>query len=610
MPLADSEDMPGSSSFAPGDADPGAGPDATGVDAAVDAEVEALAVELWQFGEADARTALDRAASALAGALAAGAPPRSVGRLRTTVGHLLIRLVEPRRAERELRAAVDELCAAGDEDGLARALGRLALLEMTTGATHEGLVTGRRAVALALQRGLDGVAMTALANIGASLLDMGDPLGAIEHLARALELADDAERRADVAHVLGNLAEAFVAVGDLPAAERYAALAVRTADQDSSPAARLVGRLVLAQAHQARGDHGAVVAMTMEIEDVCARTGHAVALPAARALRMASLRALGRPAEAVAVAEAAGDDQVAPGARSLLRERLLAHLELGDHDAVRADADRVLSYADPRSPVRATAHEALAEVARRVGDHAEEAAQLRLALEVTRAAHHEESTRRNLAIRSRAEVTRAEYDAAEHRRRSSELQRELAAAERHQADLEANESDRADLIAHLERLADEDPLTALPNRRRLERALADAPAYLPPESSFALIDVDHFKGVNDRYGHIVGDRVLSRLARLFTRGTRPTDLVARVGGEEFAVLMADDVDHTSSALERLRGVVADEHWGDLAPGLQVTVSIGIVPLAPGVTLTEALERADRPLYAAKQGGRNRVVVGS
>lgn len=604
MPLTDSEAMAGSHPSASGER-------AAASDGDRDAALEALATDLWQLGEADAPTALARASSALAGAVAAGAPRRSIGRLRTTIGHLLIRLVEPRRAERELRAALDELTQSGDEDGQARCLGRLALLEMTTGATHEGLVSGRRAVALALSRGLDGVAMTALANIGASLLDMGDPLGAIEHLAQALELADDAERRADVAHVLGNLAEAFVAVGDLPAAERYASLAVRTADQDTSPTARLVGRLVLAQAHHARGDHEAAVAMTREIEEVCARTGHAVALPAALALRMASLRALGRPAEAVAAADLiVDDDQPAPGARALLRERLLAHLELGDDDAVRLDAERVLAYTDARSPVRATAHEALAEVARRHGDHATEAAQLRLALDVTRAAHQEESSRRNLAIRSRAEVTRAEYDAAEHQRRTSELQRELAAVEqRHHADLLATESDRSDLIAHLERLADEDPLTGLPNRRRLERALEEAPGYLPPEASFALIDVDHFKGVNDRYGHIVGDRVLGRLARLFTRGTRPTDLVARVGGEEFAVLLADDVDHTSSALERLRGVVADEHWGDLAPGLQVTVSIGIVPLSPGTSLTEALERADKPLYAAKDGGRNRVVVG-
>jgi diguanylate cyclase len=124
----------------------------------------------------------------------------------------------------------------------------------------------------------------------------------------------------------------------------------------------------------------------------------------------------------------------------------------------------------------------------------------------------------------------------------------------------------------------------------MERALREAPAYLPAEASFALIDVDHFKDVNDRYGHIVGDRVLARLAGMFTRGTRPTDLVARVGGEEFAVLLAD------------------EHWGDLAPGLGVTVSIGIVPLHPGESLTVALERADRPLYEAKRGGRNRIAV--
>ncbi len=604
MPLTDSEGMPASPPNAMGDRVP-ASPE-------VDA-LDALAADLWQAGEEDGHAALAAVDAALAEALAAGAPLRSVGRLRTTLGHLLIRLVEPRRAERELRTAATELEAADDRDGLARCLGRLALLQMTTGATHEGLLTGRQAISLALERGLRGVAMTALANIGAGLLDMGDPLGAIEHLAQALDLADEAERRADVAHVLGNLAEAFAAVGDLPAAERYAELAVQTADQDSSPAARLVGRLVLAQTHQARGDHHAAVVMSLEIEELCARTGYALARPGALAIRMASLRALGRPAEAVAAADAlAGepDERAGVGFRSIVRERLLANLDLGADDAVQVDAAQVLSYADDHSPVRAVAHEALAAVARRAGDHLEEADQLRRALAVTRAAHLEESKRRNLAIRSRAEVTRAEYDAAEHRRRTSQLQLELDTVEAHHADLVAAESNRADLIAHLERLADEDPLTGLPNRRRMERALIEAPSYLPPEASFALIDVDHFKSVNDRYGHIVGDRVLARLARLFTRGTRPADLVARVGGEEFAVLLADEVGKTAYALERLRGVVADEHWGDLAPGLQVTVSIGIVPLRPGEPLVVALERADRPLYDAKASGRNQVVVGT
>ena len=575
-----------------------------------------LAAELWSAGDDDLRTALARAerlVDAAAAASDAGAAPTvGVARLRTTLGHLLIRSVQPTRAERELRAAATDLEALGDRPWLARCLGRLALLQMTTGAAEVGLRTGQQAVALALAEGVPGVAVVTLANMGAALLDMGDPLGAIEHLAEALSMADDADRRADVALVLANLAEAFQTVGDLASAERYAELAVVTADQDTAGSARLVGRLVLAGTYQARGEHEAAAAMAAEAEQLCVDTGLAIARPQALLIRMASLRALGRPAEAVAAADAvsvATGDEPSFGLRSVLRERLLANLDLGVHDAVHTDAAAVLAYADTHSPLRSVAHEALAEVARRTDDHQAEAVHLRAALEAVRAAHHEETKRRNLAIRSRAEVARAELDAAEHRRRTNQLQRALDAVERDRADLLAVDATRTHLIAHLEQLADEDPLTGLPNRRRMERAVRDAPHYLPAASSFALIDVDHFKQVNDRYGHMVGDRVLARLARMFTKGTRPTDLVGRVGGEEFAVLLADDVDHTVAALERLRGVVADEQWGDLAPGLLVTVSIGVVPFQPGETLGAALQRADGPLYEAKRAGRNRVAFG-
>lgn len=573
-----------------------------------------LLAELWYDADGDGHDALARVEAALAVAASdrtGASDPADQARLRTIVGHLLIRMVEPRRAEAELRTAAGVLEEVGDDVWLARCLGRLALVELTTGATHEGFRHGERAVALALQHDLPGVAMTALANVGAALVHMSDPLGAIERLAEALNLADRADRQADVAHVLGNLAEAFIAIGDLPAAERYAELAVKTADQDTSTAARVIGRVVLASAHQARGDHAAAVATAEEADALGVRTGYAILRPQTMLVRMGSLRALGRPAEAVAVA---AEMAFEPGSRallsqrSILRERLLAHLDLGDDDAVRRDAALVLADAEPYSPTRAAAHEALAEVARRAGDHAEEAEQLRRALAVTRAAHTEEGKRRNLAIRSRAEVARAEYDAAEHRRRTVQLQRALDTLERDRDDLLAAESDRSTLIAQLERLADEDPLTGLPNRRRMERALADAPHYLPAASSFALIDVDHFKHVNDRYGHIVGDRVLARLARLLTRGTRPTDLVARVGGEEFAVLLADDVARTAQALERVRGVIAAETWDDLAPGLHVTVSIGLVPLHLGESLTAVLERADVPLYEAKRNGRDQVAV--
>lgn len=606
--MADSGDMGGNSIDAEADAAP-SGSDTTR-SIVIDASV---ASALWVAGDEDLPGALERATALVAATTELGTDDAvGLARVRATLGHLLLLANDPARAAVELRAAARVLEGAGDDGWLARALGRLAMAETLAGHPTEGLRTAERAVTLANAAGEPGVALLTLSTMGATLLDLGDPLGAIEQLAAALALADEAERRADVALVLAHLAEAFQAVGDLPAAERYAELAVVTADQDTAANARFIGRLVLATTHQARGDHEAAIAAARAAEELSRSLRLATVRPQALLVRMGSLRALGRSAEAVAAADAyLADGEPGGGAspRAVVRERLLANLDLGADDAVIADAELILGETESSSPMHALAYEALAEVARRKGDHRAEAHHLRRALDAVRSSHQEETTRRNLAIRTRAEVARAELAAAEQRRRTNQLQRAVEALERDRADLLATEAHRAGLIATLERLADEDPLTGLPNRRRMERAMDEARATMVGEVSFALVDVDHFKQVNDRFGHPVGDRVLARLARLFARGTRPTDVVARVGGEEFAILMADGVDRTVGAVERLRAIVADEHWDDLAGGLSVTVSVGIVPLTPGEPLEVAMGRADAPLYEAKAAGRNRVAVG-
>lgn len=165
------------------------------------------------------------------------------------------------------------------------------------------------------------------------------------------------------------------------------------------------------------------------------------------------------------------------------------------------------------------------------------------------------------------------------------------------------------------RLASEDALTGLPNRRALD-------AWLPPALARAargqplavlLIDADHFKAVNDHHGHATGDAVLRQLGRLLRASCRYDDLPVRLGGEELLLALPDTGAAAAlDAAERLRAVVADHAWGDLVPGLTVTVSIGVAvsTAVPTATLSAEtlLSLADDRLYAAKRGGRNRVVA--
>jgi diguanylate cyclase len=158
----------------------------------------------------------------------------------------------------------------------------------------------------------------------------------------------------------------------------------------------------------------------------------------------------------------------------------------------------------------------------------------------------------------------------------------------------------------------EDQLTGLANRRRVDRELPAQLAWARERNEpmcIALADLDHFKLVNDRHGHAVGDDVLRGVARLFMENTRGADLVARIGGEEFlVVLAATPIETAQEICERLRLAVAAHDWSHLAERLHVTVSIGLCETAVSADVRDLLARADALLYAAKRGGRNRVVA--
>jgi diguanylate cyclase (GGDEF)-like protein/PAS domain S-box-containing protein len=170
-------------------------------------------------------------------------------------------------------------------------------------------------------------------------------------------------------------------------------------------------------------------------------------------------------------------------------------------------------------------------------------------------------------------------------------------------------SERKVFEAELTRLAVTDPLTGVWNRRHAMEALAidlsEARRYGMP-MSIVLLDIDHFKGVNDTCGHQAGDRVLVALTTALTAELRESDLLARWGGEEFLVVVRHgSLEDASRLAERLR-IVAQEQ--DVDGVGRVTLSAGVAELRADETLDDWLGRADRALYAAKEAGRNRVVV--
>jgi diguanylate cyclase (GGDEF)-like protein len=165
--------------------------------------------------------------------------------------------------------------------------------------------------------------------------------------------------------------------------------------------------------------------------------------------------------------------------------------------------------------------------------------------------------------------------------------------------------------AMLERLSTTDALTGLRNRRYLEEVLRlevlRAARYRTPLAAL-MLDVDHFKRVNDTHGHPVGDEVLRRVAAVLAGVMRATDVAGRWGGEEFlAVFLHNDLDGAAIVAERLRADI-ESLTLEATDGrsFAVTASFGIAALAPGEAAESLLERTDAALYAAKSAGRNRV----
>ena len=176
-----------------------------------------------------------------------------------------------------------------------------------------------------------------------------------------------------------------------------------------------------------------------------------------------------------------------------------------------------------------------------------------------------------------------------------------------QKELEEKQQELLEINSRLRILAETDGLTSLKNRRSFQEALSLNVSLCRKYSralSLLLLDVDHFKKINDTFGHLTGDKVLQVLALLLKESTQEDDVVARYGGEEFAVILpASDQQRALKTAERIRYLAETSY--SATPSF--TVSIGVVTMSPGDTMTSLQSKADRALYSSKRNGRNQVI---
>ncbi|GGK92222.1 tetratricopeptide repeat-containing diguanylate cyclase [Deinococcus radiotolerans] len=238
-------------------------------------------------------------------------------------------------------------------------------------------------------------------------------------------------------------------------------------------------------------------------------------------------------------------------------------------------------------------HERLSAAHQALGRHDLALTHLRETLAYTRRTHQAERRQSIQTFEVLARIQQLQDQAREARQRNAELQTHLQ-------ELRA-------LNARIRELSRTDHLTRLANREHLftegqhlaQTATPDTPL------SAAIIDVDHFKVVNDTWGHQTGDLVLQRVARMILDVTRPGDIAARYGGEEFVLLRAASAEDLSESCADLQQLIRLHPWGSVAPGLTVTLSIGVAQItAP--EFDQLVGHADRRLYRAKRDGRNAI----
>lgn len=249
----------------------------------------------------------------------------------------------------------------------------------------------------------------------------------------------------------------------------------------------------------------------------------------------------------------------------------------------------------------------LAGVEERRGEPAAAIAALREHISLQQGVFDEMLEGRLRAAQQRAVLDAARAEAGRERQRAEEL----GALNR---ELEAALATQRELQSQLLELARTDPLTGLHNRRYLRERL-DAELQrarrTPRPLCLLLLDVDHFKRINDQYGHLVGDDVLVELSRRLRGSLRASDLVARWGGEEFCVALLDtDPTAACAVAEALRMRVAGPAFETRSGPVPATISVGVAAVHPEqLDVDDTLRRADLALYEAKRRGRDRVVVG-
>ena len=516
---------------------------------------------------------------------------------------------------------------AQDKPGLTRALRLLVTLNGREGLAEQAIAAGQAVLPSLRESGDHAARADVLCDMAMAFLDLGLNQEALDHISESVEAAracGDARLLCLAYNRVGLtkghlgrfdegerfLSESLAMARELGSEEEvYRALTnLGVVASDAFDALESRGDTLAAQAAIERARHHGEEALR-----VARRSGNAYreALTLSNLGRYLGVSGRGQEEAAFALLDQARELARQHGHRSLVlacdgnRAELL--VRLGRHDEAIAILAEALVGAQElyAAAMVQDMHRQLYLAHKARGDLAEALAHHERYHTLTREQLEQRNDAQSRLMMNRLELDQARFS-AERSRMQAELQR--VRAEQMAAEAERLQAQARELRRHV--LAD--PLTGLGNRRLVERELPrllQHSARTGEPLAVVVLDLDHFKQVNDSFGHAVGDAVLTATADLFRARVRGGDLIARMGGEEFLIVFATaSPEWALDACERLRAAVQSHDWYSIAPGLAVTVSIGLCVSAGPLDAAHLVAQADAALYRAKRAGRNRVAV--
>jgi diguanylate cyclase (GGDEF)-like protein len=469
--------------------------------------------------------------------------------------------------------------------------------------------------------------------LGRMFAGLGDEENALNYMKEALKSAEDSGSGETLSFAEYNLGIASIEAGQYELAESFLARSLNYDRAHGAPAQNIIIDLVrLGQAIAGRGDVDGAQQRLEEAVALAKPSGFAYeeAL-ATTALAELMLKAR-RPTDAVAAAERAltllSTQPVGRTTADALTARAHALVALGDHSAAAADYDQAMRVYEARGKLDqvAEARSGLADTQAAMGHLREAYESSRLAVDETKRANELGRKRSRDALRIAYAVER---EAAENEQlklqisaQTAQLAEQVRRARWQRLALSSlvvllgasllvyfwQRRMRRELLS----LARTDALTNVANRRAvLEFGAAQMRECVQRKVNMSVValDVDNFKTINDRYGHEAGDHVLRKVSALLSSGIRKADMIGRLGGEEFLIILPGfGAEEAASMADRLRENLAHTDMSDIAPELRVTSSFGVASLNDcHDDFSELLRHADRRLYRAKDVGRNKVV---